>query len=45
MNGVEPRAWLESALEKIAAGHARSKIHELLPSNFDLEVEADIKTD
>ncbi len=31
MNGVEPCAWLKSTLEKIAAGHPQSKIHELLP--------------
>ncbi len=42
MNGVEPLAWLKSTLEKIAAGHARSKIHELLPWNFDPE--ADVET-
>ena len=35
MNGVEPHAWLKSTLEKIAAGHPQSKIHELLPWNFD----------
>ena len=35
MNGVEPYAWLRSTLEKIAAGHPQSKIHELLPWNFD----------
>ena len=35
MNGVEPCAWLKSTLEKIAAGHPQSKIHELLPWNFD----------
>ena len=35
MNGVEPYAWLKSTLEKIAAGHPQSKIHELLPWNFD----------
>ncbi len=35
MNGVEPCAWLTSTLEKIAAGHPQSKIHELLPWNFD----------
>ena len=42
MNGVEPYAWLKSTLKKIAAGHTRSEIHELLPSNFDPE--ADIET-
>ncbi len=31
MNGVEPCAWLKSTLEKIAAGHPQSRIHELLP--------------
>ena len=35
MNGVEPCAWLKSTLEKIAAGHPQSRIHELLPWNFD----------
>ena len=35
MNAVEPHAWLRSTLEKIAAGHPQSKIHELLPWNFD----------
>ena len=34
MNGVEPYAWLKSTLEKIAAGHPQSKIHELLPWNL-----------
>ena len=34
MNGVEPYAWLKSTLEKIAAGHPQSRIHELLPWNF-----------
>ena len=29
--GVEPYAWLKSALEKIAAGHPQSRVHELLP--------------
>ena len=37
MNDVEPYAWLKSTLEKIAAGHPQSKIHELLPWNFDAE--------
>ena len=41
MNGVEPHAWLRSTLEKIAAGHPQSKIHELLPWNFDPEAEAE----
>ena len=36
MNGVEPYAWLKSTLEKIAGGHPQSRIHELLPWNFDL---------
>ena len=35
MNGVEPYAWLKSTLEKIAAGHPLSRLHELLPWNFD----------
>ena len=35
MNGVEPDAWLKSTLEKIAAGHPQSRLHELLPWNFD----------
>lgn len=35
MNGIEPHAWLESTLEKIAAGHPQARIHELLPWNFD----------
>ena len=35
MNGVEPYAWIKSTLEKIAAGHPQSRIHELLPWNFD----------
>ena len=39
MNAVEPHAWLRSTLEKIAAGHPQSKIHELLPWNFDPEAE------
>ena len=30
MNGVEPYAWLKSTLEKIAAGHPQSRIHELM---------------
>ena len=34
MNGVEPYAWMKSTLEKIAAGHPQSKIHDLLPWNF-----------
>ena len=34
MNGVVPYAWLESTLEKIAAGHPQSRIAELLPGNF-----------
>ena len=28
-------AWLKSTLEKIAAGHPQSRVHELLPWNFD----------
>ena len=39
MNGVEPCAWLKSTLEKIAAGHPLSKIHELLPWNFEPEAD------
>ena len=35
MNGVEPCAWLKSTLEKIAAGHPQSRLHEPLPWNFD----------
>ena len=35
MNGVEPYAWLKSTLEKIAAGHPQSQIHDLLPWNFE----------
>ncbi len=34
MNGVEPYAWLNSTLEKIAAGHPQARIRELLPWNF-----------
>ena len=34
MNGVEPCAWLKCTLEKIAAGHPQSRIHDLLPWNF-----------
>ena len=35
MNGVEPYAWLKSTLEKIAAGHPQSRIHQLLPWSFE----------
>ena len=35
MNGVEPHAYLKGTLKKIAAGHPQSRIHELLPWNFD----------
>ena len=35
MNSVQPYAWLKNTLEKIAAGHPQSRIHELLPWNFD----------
>ena len=35
MNGVEPYAWLKSTLERVAAGHPQSRLHELLPWNFD----------
>ena len=31
LNGVEPYAWLKGTLEKIAAGHPQSRVHELLP--------------
>ena len=34
MNGVEPYAWLNRTLEKIAAGHPQARIRELLPWNF-----------
>ena len=37
MNGVEPYAWMQSTLEKIAKGHPQSKIQELLPWNFKPE--------
>ena len=40
MNGVEPYAWLKSTLEKIARGHPQSKIHELMPWNFEPEADA-----
>ena len=40
MNGVEPYAWLKSTLEKIADGHPQSKIHELLPWNFEPKADA-----
>ena len=39
VNGVEPHVWLKSTLKKIAAGHPQSRIHELLPWNFDPEAE------
>ena len=35
MNAVEPYAWLQSTLEKIADGHPQSRIDELLPWNFE----------
>ena len=35
MNGVEPYACLRHTLERIAAGHPMSRIHDLLPWNFD----------
>ena len=35
MNAVEPYAWLKSTLEKIAAGHPQSRIHEWQAWNFD----------
>ena len=31
MNGVEPYAWLMTALKKIATGHPNSRIGELPP--------------
>ena len=31
LNAVEPYAWLKTTLEKIAAGHPQSRLHELLP--------------
>ena len=34
LNQVEPHAWLKSTLEKLAAGHPQSRIHELLPWAF-----------
>ena len=34
MNGVEPYAWPRHTLG-IAAGHPMSRIHDLLPWNFD----------
>ena len=34
INCVEPYAWLESTLEKIAGGHPQSRVHELLPWAF-----------
>ena len=37
MNGVEPYAWLNRTLEKIAAGHPQARIRELLPWNFGSE--------
>ena len=40
MNGVEPYAWLKSTLEKIARGHPQSKIHDLMPWNFEPEADA-----
>ncbi len=40
MNGVEPYAWLKSTLEKIAAGHPQSRIHELLPWSFEPATDA-----
>lgn len=35
MNGVEPQAWLKSMLARVAARHPHSKLHGLLPWNFD----------
>ncbi len=40
MKGVEPYAWLRDALERIAAGHPMSSIHELLPWNFGTGTDA-----
>ena len=40
MNGVEPYALLKSTLEKIAAGHPQSRIHQLLPWNFEPATDA-----
>ena len=34
LNGVEPYAYLTATLEKIAAGHPKSRIDELMPWNF-----------
>ena len=34
MNGIEPYVWLRNTLERIAAGHPMSRIHELLPWNL-----------
>ncbi len=34
VNQVEPHAWLKATLEKLAAGHRQSRIHELLPWAF-----------
>jgi len=33
-NGVEPYAYLKATLGAIAAGHAASRIDELMPWNF-----------
>ncbi len=41
MNGVEPYAWLKSTLGKITADHPQSRIHELLPRNFEPATDAD----
>ena len=35
MNGVEPCSWLKITLEKIAAAHPQSRIHQMLPWAFD----------
>ena len=37
MNRVEPHAWIQSALKKIAKGHQQSSIHELPPWGFEPE--------
>ena len=35
MNGIEPFAYLKTTLERIATGHTRSRIDELLPWSFE----------
>ena len=34
MNGVESYAWPRNTLERIAASHPMSSIHDLLPKSF-----------